>query len=163
MDKQFSDLIILLASGINQRLMYFDNHPQVQALGRDFCRQLGEYLENSGQAKFHFGIFKGKFIRHGKYLVGPSIAGRSLISFAELLGCGGFAFCQPFTPEQAVAFFRVASQQRDSLANQEESQGLLRQNGLGNVEILPLLIEMPSCRQKSLPNACTWGWGSRKQ
>ena len=32
MDRKYSDLIILLSSGINQRLMYFDNHPNVQSL-----------------------------------------------------------------------------------------------------------------------------------
>jgi len=31
---RFSDLIILLSTGINQRKMYFDSHPKVQSLAR---------------------------------------------------------------------------------------------------------------------------------
>ena len=90
MESRFSDLIILLASGINQRIMYFDSHPTVQSLSRDFVARLTRALEDSGQTHFSFGVHNGKFIRNGKYLVGPSIAGRSLIEFAERLGCGGF-------------------------------------------------------------------------
>ena len=37
MTTTFSDLIILLSSGINQRRLYFDAHPKVKTLGRDFA------------------------------------------------------------------------------------------------------------------------------
>ena len=95
MDHRFGDLIILLASGINQRRMYFDRHPKVQAMSREFVNSLGPLLREGQDTTFGFGVYNGKFIRDGRYLVGPSIAGRALIEFAERLGCGGFEFSLP--------------------------------------------------------------------
>ncbi len=74
MDKKFSDLIILLASGINQRAMYFDNHPKVQSISVEFKKRLSDLLDSGEHQEFSFGVFNGKFVRQGKYLVGPSIA-----------------------------------------------------------------------------------------
>ena len=84
----------MLSGGINQRRMYFDYHPKVQGLGRNFIEQMQEVLAERGETGFFFGILNGKFIRDGKYLIGPSIAGRNLIEFAERLSCGGFLFRQ---------------------------------------------------------------------
>ena len=86
MERHFSDLIILLANGINQRRMYFDDHPRVKSVSNDFTSRLRGMIADDGRDEFSFGVYGGKFIRHGKYLVGPSIAGRSLIEFAERLG-----------------------------------------------------------------------------
>ena len=90
MEPTFSDLIILLSGGINQRRLYFDGHPKVKALGRDFTQRLAQMLAHTGEAAFFFGVLNGKFIKDGKYLVGPSIAGRNLIDLAGKLRCGGF-------------------------------------------------------------------------
>ena len=95
MERDFSDLIILLASGINQRRMYFDDHPKVTAVCQEFTVRLRDMVADDGKDEFNFGVHGGKFIRKGKYLVGPSIAGRSLIEFAQRLGCGGFTFRLP--------------------------------------------------------------------
>ena len=113
MERSFSDLIILLASGINQRRMYFDDHPKVQAVSHEFTTRLRGMIEENGRDEFAFGVCGGKFIRHGKYLVGPSIAGRSLIEFAELLGCGGFSFHLPLAMVDVATFFRLGAAQKD--------------------------------------------------
>ena len=141
MGKQFSDLIILLASGINQRAMYFDNHPKVQSLSQDFVRRLRDLLGRSGQAVFSFGVFNGKFIRNGKYLVGPSIAGRSLIGFAERMKCGGFSFTLPLEAGTLVSFYRLAAEQTDEVGSLAEARRLLEQNGLANIRLLDPLVE----------------------
>jgi putative nucleotidyltransferase with HDIG domain len=134
MESRFSDLIILLASGINQRIMYFDSHPTVQSLSRDFVARLARALEDSGQTHFSFGVHNGKFIRNGKYLVGPSIAGRSLIRFAERLNCGGFTFTLPLSPEDLVTFYRLAAQQKLTASGVEEARRLLAGSGLETIE-----------------------------
>jgi len=136
MDRQFSDLIILLASGINQRVMYFDRHPKVQSLGREFLKQLQILLETTDLQEFSFGVFNGKFIRNGKYLVGPSIAGRSLIRFAERLGCGGFTFTLPLAESDLVTFFRLAAELNEEVGSLENARRLLRSNGLDKIGLL---------------------------
>lgn len=135
MNERFSDLIILLASGINQRRMYFDNHPKVKAACQEFTTRLGDLIVDTGENEFTFGVFGGKFIRHGKYLVGPSIAGRSLIEFSERLGCGGFVFRLPLTEMDMATFFRLGATQKESLAGLEEARELFAANGIGHVEL----------------------------
>nr|MEE4268303.1 HD-GYP domain-containing protein [Candidatus Krumholzibacteria bacterium] len=136
MEKQFSDLIILLASGINQRIMYFDNHPKVQAQCVEFKKRLIDLLDASDEKEFTFGVFNGKFIRHRKYLVGPSIAGRSLIRFAERMQCGGFAFSLPLEIPQLVAFYRLAAEQTEPVATLEEARQRMDARGLSSIRLL---------------------------
>ncbi len=49
MEQRFSDLIILLSSGINQRRMYFDNHPNVQSISSEFVEKLQPMLSETRQ------------------------------------------------------------------------------------------------------------------
>ena len=135
MENNFSDLIILLASGINQRRMYFDDHPKVQAVSHDFVTRLRDMIDENGKDEFAFGVFGGKFIRHGKYLVGPSIAGRSLIEFAELLGCGGFCFRLPLAAVDVATFFQLGAAQKEKVANLEEAKALFMTNGIDHIEL----------------------------
>lgn len=141
MEQRFSDLILLLAGGINQRRMYFDAHPKVRAFSQDFTIQLGKLLAGDDQEEFSFGVFKGKFIRNGKYLVGPSIAGRSLIAFAELLGCGGFAFRLPLQPADVVAFFRLAATVKDPIGDLAVAQKLFAREGIGHIRLANPFVE----------------------
>ena len=137
MTTTFSDLIILLSSGINQRRLYFDAHPKVKTLGRDFAAKLDSLLRESNESAFFFGVLNGKFIRDGRFLVGPSIAGRSLIEFAERLGCGGFLFQQHVTADEVAAFFRLAAGLRDRTGSLDESMAMLRAEGIRLIELTP--------------------------
>ncbi|MEN8006229.1 MAG: HD domain-containing phosphohydrolase [Candidatus Krumholzibacteriota bacterium] len=141
MATRFSDLIILLSGGINQRRMYFDSHPKVQHLGRDFADRMREVLADKGETGFFFGILNGKFIRDGKYLIGPSIAGRNLIDFADRLQCGGFLFRQGVDADEVMAFFRVAANTRDKVGSIEESMALFHSAGIRNIEVSPYFRE----------------------
>ncbi len=67
-------------------------------------------------------VFSSKFIRQGKFLVGPSIAGRSLIEFAENLCCGGFVFRLPVTRIDLVTFFRLGAEQKDKFDSLEAAR-----------------------------------------
>jgi putative nucleotidyltransferase with HDIG domain len=136
MQQQFSDLIVLLSSGINQRRMYFDDHPKVQAISREFVENFGVMLEQSNKDKFSFGVFSSKFIHKGKHLVGPSIVGRSLIEFAENMNCGGFVFKHPISHDVLVKFFRLGANQKDRLDNIEDARRLFSSKGLSQISLL---------------------------
>jgi putative nucleotidyltransferase with HDIG domain len=136
-ERDFSDLIILLASGINQRRMYFDDHPKVKAVCRDFTTRLRTMVAADGLDGFTFGIYGGKFIRQGKYLVGPSIAGRSLIEFAQRLGCGGFTFRLPLAMVDVATFCRLGATTKESLATLEEARDLFAAHGIDHIELSP--------------------------
>lgn len=141
MATRYSDLIILLSGGINQRRMYFDSHPKVHDLGRDFAERMQEVLVDRGETGFFFGILNGKFIRDGKYLTGPSIAGRNLIEFSEKLNCGGFLFRQGVNAEEVMAFFRVAADLREKTGTIEESIALFQHEGIRHIEVSPYFRE----------------------
>ncbi len=135
MEQRISDLIILLAGGINQRRMYFDAHPKVRAFSEDFTIQLRKLLADDPDGAFSFGVFKGKFVRKGSFLVGPSIAGRSLIAFAEALGCGGFSFRLPVEPEDIITFFRLAASTKEPVANLKAARDLFAHEGIGHIQL----------------------------
>jgi len=141
METNFSDLIIMLSGGINQRRLYFDSHPKVRGQSEKFTAQLHELMNNSGESGFFVGILNGKFIRDGKYLIGPSIAGKNLIEFAAKMHCGGFLFRQHVTAEDVARFFRVAAGQRDETAHIEESQKLFVSEGIKNIDLTPYYRE----------------------
>jgi putative nucleotidyltransferase with HDIG domain len=134
---RFSDLIIFLSNGISQRKMYFDTHPKVMGLGEAFIERMEETLVERGETGFFFGILNGKFIRDGRYLIGPSIAGRNLIDFAERLRCGGFLFRKGVTTDEMMTFFRLAAGLRDKQDSVQESIALFQSEGIKNIEVSP--------------------------
>lgn len=144
MEQRFSDLIIRLANGISQRRMYFDAHPRVIATSREVSAEITALLRDSGQDAFSFGVYGGKFVRHCNYLVGPSIAGRALIDFAERLGCGGFAFRLPLTPENLTTFFRLGAERAEACASLEQGQALFAREGIGHIALARPLEESGS-------------------
>lgn len=137
MSTSVSDLIILLSTGINQRRLYFDDHPKVHSLGADFAKRLDGMLNARSETGFFFGILKGKFIHNGKYLVGPSIAGRQLIEFADILGCGGFLFRRGLEPAEVSSFFTLAAKQKEKVAKLTEAAALLASQGITHIELSP--------------------------
>jgi putative nucleotidyltransferase with HDIG domain len=140
MDQRFSDMIIMLATGVSQRRMYFDAHPRVAATARDVAAGLSAMMRDSGGG-FAFGVYNSKFVHEGSYLVGPSIAGRALIDFAERLGCGGFAFAPPLDAGHLTTFFRLGAERMDKPGSLAEAQALFDANGLPQVRLLAPLTE----------------------
>jgi putative nucleotidyltransferase with HDIG domain len=137
MDQRISDLIIMLSAGITQRRLYFDDHPRVRELGSSLAEALATYLESRQETGFFFGVLNGKFIYQGKYLVGPSIAGRPLLDLAGNLGCGGFLFRKGLQPEEAAAFFTLAAETRDKLTSLSEASQCVQSRGIVHIELSP--------------------------
>ncbi len=150
MASRFSDLIIFLSGGINQRKMYFDTHPKVMGLGDNFIQRMEEVLTERGETGFFFGILNGKFIRDGRYLIGPSIAGRNLIDFAERLRCGGFLFRKGVTNDEMMSFFRVAANLRDKQDSVQDSIALFQSEGIRNIEVSPHFREGEDTKENSV-------------
>jgi putative nucleotidyltransferase with HDIG domain len=141
LERRISDLIIQLATGISQRRMYFDTHPRVVATSRDTAAGLADLIHLMGVDCFEVGVYNSKFVLDGRYLVGPSIAGRSLIDFAERLGCGGFVFHLPFEPADMTAFFRLGAEQFATPPDLAAAQALLDGHGLARIKLLARLTE----------------------
>lgn len=139
MNERHSDMIIMLANGISQRRMYFDDHPKVLNTARKAAASLNMLGGENGD--FSLGVYNNKFVLDGSYLVGPSIAGRSLIDFAERLGCGGMVFHPPLSQQHLIHFFRLGSARFDDPANLDEAQALFQSQGLENIQLLPAMSE----------------------
>ncbi len=145
-NNSFSDLIILLSSGINHRRLYFENHPKVKSMARNFVRKLEDVLVHTGQTGFFFGILNGKFIREGRFLVGPSIAGRNLVLFAEKLRCGGFLLRRGVTEEEIRAFVTLGATLNDKVENLQAAKDLLRSKDITNIDPSPHYREQGPAR-----------------
>lgn len=141
MEQRFSDVIIRLANGISQRRMYFDAHPRVVATSREVAAEITALLRETGTDTLSFGVFGGKFVRNGSYLVGPSIAGRALIDFAERLGCGGFAFHGRVTADELTTFFRLGAERGEPFTSLAEAQAAFVAAGLAGVRLASPLSE----------------------
>ncbi len=136
-----SDMIILLATGLSQRRMYFENHPKVQSTARQVAAALNSMKRGPDGERFTLGVYNNKFVKDGSYLVGPSIAGRSLIDFIERLGCGGMAFHGPLENRHLETFFSLGAQRLERPANLAEAQALFDQAGIDGIRLLPLMTE----------------------
>lgn len=141
MEQRFGDLIIRLANGISLRRLYFDTHPRVVAAAAEVAAELGALLRDAGLDSFTVGVYGGKFVRDGRYLVGPSIAGRSLIDFAARLGCGGFTLDSTVTPDDLVAFFRLGAEKAEAFAGLAEARAAFARHGLAHVGLAAPLAE----------------------
>lgn len=146
MASRFSDLIILISGGINQRRLYFDDHPRVREHARAISLRFDDILQQTGETGFFFGVHQGKFVRDGKYLVGPSIAGRNLIAFAQQLGCGGFLLRGGLTEDELLAFFRLGASVSHPVDGLQAAKDLFLKEGIGHIDPAPHFREAGATR-----------------
>lgn len=137
MAAEFDDLVMLLNAGISQRRMYFGQHPKVLACAEKFVTDLRELLRAKNQESFFVGVAHGKLIHDGHYLIGSTIAGRKLITFAERLRSGGLLFAAPVTPAELVNLFDAAASLEEPVASLAAARALLAQRGLAHVQLSP--------------------------
>ena len=132
------ELVILLTRGISQRRMYFADHPKVVAICRDFPLKLVEFLKGEKKKSFFLGLVDSKLVYDGRYLIGPTIVGGKLSSFAEDLKCGGFLFEDVVKSDEVNALFSLAAKLSDPVANLEEARTLVREHGIKNIQLSPV-------------------------
>jgi putative nucleotidyltransferase with HDIG domain len=135
MQASLDQLVILLSSSIAQRRLYFADHPKVQSLGKDFVTLLRNYLDDIGQDEVFIGVIEGKLVHNGRYLIGPSIAGRQLIEFIGLLRCGGIAFNRQTSDLDVRKLLSLAVEIKEPLSDLTESRQLLASREISNVRV----------------------------
>jgi len=136
-DRCTNDLVTLLARGISQRRMYFDGHPKVQACATETAQLLKNHLKGAKQDTFFLGVAESKLVHDGKFLVGPTIIGRKLVEFAELLQCGGFLFRRSMQATELLTVFSLAAELNESTAGLQESRALLKARGIEGIHLSP--------------------------
>jgi HD-GYP domain-containing protein (c-di-GMP phosphodiesterase class II) len=137
MTARFDNLIMLLSAGISQRRMYAATHPKIVACSEDLARRLAEVLHIGSQESFFIGVADGKLVYRGRYLVGSTIVGRKLITFAENLRCGGFLFRAGADAHELRAFFSLAADLNEPAAGLTEARALLTSRAVRHVELSP--------------------------
>jgi putative nucleotidyltransferase with HDIG domain len=135
MDSNLDKLVILLSRGLSQRRLYFAEHPKVEACARELVDQLHPLLDELHQDFVFIGVVEGKLVFNGRFLVGPSITGGSLVKLSNQLHCGGFTFRRATTAAEALALFTLAAELRDPTADLAESRQLLASRGITNIEL----------------------------
>jgi len=135
MQQNLDKLVILLSSSIAQRKLYFADHPKFRDSGQEFTKLLQEILAEMQQNALFIGAVENKLVYNGRYLVGPSIAGRQLVDFMQNMHSGGIAFDRYTTVEEYQALLGVAAELKEPTLNLEESRELLQARGITNIEI----------------------------
>lgn len=137
MSQDYHNLVILLSRGISQRRMYYEDHPRVHGCASQFCQTLEVLLEKDRKSKFFIGVANGKLIHEGKYLIGPSIIGSRLNTFADFLGSGGFLFNRGVETQEVQVFFTLAAAQNKKLDRLTEAREMIKNKGITNIELSP--------------------------
>jgi len=135
MDKKINDIIILLCKGISNRRLYFSNHPKVISYAETFHKELNTFFDMGEKEEFFIGIIEGHFIFNGKRLFGPTIVGRRLILFMQMLKCGGISFQKGLTITDLTSFMDLTDSLKVPLTSLQEARDLFRRQGIQSITI----------------------------
>jgi len=135
MYENLNTLLILLCRTISTRKLYFHDHPKVNMLAERFMTQLHEFCEGAELETLFIGIIDGNLVFEGRNLVGPSIVGRQLVSFAEKLNCGGISFSNKTTVKEFDTLLDLTSQVNKPLGSLQEARELFVSKNIENIEI----------------------------
>ena len=132
---KLNTLLILLCRTISTRKLYFHEHPKVRMLAERFMEQLQEFCDENELETLFIGIIEGNLIFEGRNLVGPSIVGRQLVTFAGKMNCGGISFTKETTEKEFESFLNLTSEVSKQLESLQEARELLVSRGIENIEI----------------------------
>ena len=135
MQSSLNKLVILLSSSIARRKLYFAAHPNIHGCGEEILSLLRETLAESGEDALFIGAVQGKLVYDGRYLVGPSIAGRKLVDFIGNMQSGGISFGRETTNEEVQSLLGVAAGQREPVEKLDDARRLLRARGILNIQL----------------------------
>ena len=135
MDKLVNDILILLCKGVSNRRLYFPGHPKVISYAKNFIKELNFFFQVRDKEDFFVGIIEGQFIYNGKQLFGPTIIGRQLIQFMQMMHCGGISFRKGLTLEDVSGFMDVTDGLKSPLKDLEEAKEILRHQGIRSIII----------------------------
>lgn len=131
-----AELVILLASGLAQRQLYFREHPRLREVASRVVAGLRELLDGTGRPSLFLGVVEGHIVHEGRYLVGPTIAGRRLVTLAERAGSGGFLLERAITEEEVLSFFDLVALEEVE-GGLSEARSLLVASGIRSIQLSP--------------------------
>lgn len=135
MEKKINDIIILLCKGISNRRLYFSNHPKVRSYAETFLKDLDEFYQLAEKDEFFVGIIEGNFIFNGKRLFGPTVVGKQLIQFMQLLHCGGISFKKGVKVADICTFMDLTDSLKNPLKNLQEARELFKKEGIEAISL----------------------------
>ncbi len=135
MDKKINDIIILLCKGISNRRLYFSGHPKVKSYAETFLKELTAFFEMTEKEEFFVGVIDGHFVFNGKRLFGPTIVGRQLIQFMEMLRCGGVSFHKNLIVADITGFMDLTDGLKSPLNSLQEARDLFKQQGIQSITL----------------------------
>lgn len=144
MENPVNDIIILLCKGIAHRRLYFSGHPKVRNYASSFVARLQEYFRLSRRKEFFIGVVDGHFIFDGQRLFGPTVVGRQLIAFMELLRSGGISFDEKVTVDAVSRLMDLVDSQKTRLDSLAEARELFRKNGIDTISLAGHYDQQPS-------------------
>ncbi len=143
MDNTVNDIIILLCKGISNRKLYFAKHPKVRNYAEVFVGQLSKFFKSSGKKEFFIGVIDSHFIFDGQRLFGPTVVGRQLIVFLEMLRCGGISFREEVTVDVVSRLLDLTEGLKQPLANLAEARELFKKEGIDNISLAGHYSDQP--------------------
>ncbi len=143
MDNNVNDIIILLCKGIANRRLYFSGHPKVKNYAEIFLKQLSEFFKTNAKEDFFVGIVDGHFIFDGKRLFGPTVVGRQLIEFLNMLCCGGISFLQGISVDEVSRFMDLTDGLKHALSGLAEARELFKKEGIENITLAGHYSDQP--------------------
>lgn len=135
MERKINDILILLCKGISNRKLYFSGHPKVRNYIATFLTGLDEYFRLAGKDEFFIGIIEGSFIFNGRRLFGPTIVGKQLIQFMEMLRCGGISFRIGVREEDVRRFMDLSESLKTPMKGLHEARDLFKREGIENISL----------------------------
>ena len=135
MERKINDILILLCKGIANRKLYFSDHPKVRNYVGTFIAGVDEYFRLSDKDEFFIGIIDGSFIFNGRRLFGPTVVGKQLILFMEMLRCGGISFKNGVREEDIRRFMDLTESLKTPLKGLQEARELFRREGIESINL----------------------------
>lgn len=143
MDNTVNDIIILLCKGIANRKLYFAKHPKVRGYAEVFVKQLSGYFKANGKKEFFIGVVDSHFIFDGQRLFGPTVVGRQLIVFLEMLRCGGVSFTDAVTVDAVSRFMDLTDGVKQPLPSLADARELFIKEGIENITLTGHYSDQP--------------------
>ncbi len=135
MEEKLNNLLILLCRSISNRKIYFSDHPKIIQYSKEFIKTLEDFLTENEEDSLFIGIVEGNIVYKGRNMIGPSIVGKQLVTFASNLHCGGITFNKNASDEELRGFLALAADIRTPLASLQDARELLHSKGVTNITI----------------------------
>ncbi|WP_339138226.1 MAG: HD-GYP domain-containing protein [Candidatus Electrothrix sp. GW3-4] len=135
MSATLNNLIVLLCKGIGQRKIYFTRHPILTKTCQHFVDNLNIFFSERETEELFIGIVENKLVHDGQYLIGPSIMGLQLVTFAQQIHCGGFVFRARTAVKDLQELLELSDHITHSVGSLQEARDFLAAHNVTNIKL----------------------------